>query len=340
MVTVEYRPKRFSEVFHQEVPKKVLQAIARKPDETPHSILLSGHFGSGKTTLARIFAAAVNCSRKEAEPCWVCPSCVEIETSGSYVEYDSSIVGNVATLRSLRDTFGYSFSSGYRVVVFDEIQASSKEAQSTLLRITEEAPINTFFLMATTDPGQLLPALRSRFLELEFELAPLDVLRSRVEYLALKHNVKVSDTVRDSICFKSAGHFRTLDMTFDLFLILGEEFENSIRSNVDTFARFVAFAHQANRDGCTALLKDLLKSSVVSLKVDFEMFLVSIVQAFSDQTHRYATLSKALGAGVFALFKYCASPWGVGAFTSDRMFVAYMWSLFYLVQSLKQAGRK
>ena len=96
MLTQQFRPQKFSEVLFQDLPKKVMKSIAKSPEGKPRVILLSGPFGTGKTTIAKIFAKALNCREGTGEACNKCEYCVSnLESSGIYTEYDSSIIGNV-----------------------------------------------------------------------------------------------------------------------------------------------------------------------------------------------------------------------------------------------------
>lgn len=147
MYIQEYRPKTFSEVRGQSLPLKVLKYIAKNPDNVCRSIILSGERGTGKTTCARIFAKAVNNPKRTGDADLENEFCNSIVRGSTlYQEYDSAIVGNVESIRSLRETFAFSITKGYRVILFDEIQESSPQAQAALLTVLEECPKGTFFL--------------------------------------------------------------------------------------------------------------------------------------------------------------------------------------------------
>ena len=124
MLTQSCRPQKFKDVAGQNLSKKLLKSIIKNKDNAPHSIILQGPFGTGKTSMSRIFARAINCpNSKNQEPCLKdsCSVCQQnLENCNFYVEYDSSIVGNVSKIRELRDTFYYTTQNINKVIVFDE----------------------------------------------------------------------------------------------------------------------------------------------------------------------------------------------------------------------------
>lgn len=124
MLSQEARPQTFREVAGQRLAKELLISIVRKPNESPRSLLLTGEYGTGKTTTSRIFARGLNCpNKKDYEPCNKsdCPICgQDINSASFYQEYDATIIGNVETIRELRDTFYYNIKGQYKVIVLDE----------------------------------------------------------------------------------------------------------------------------------------------------------------------------------------------------------------------------
>ena len=163
MITQQYRPKTFSAVAGHKGVIETLKCIVKNPENAPRTIILQGEYGTGKTTCARILARALNCpNQKGGEPCGDCPVCnSDLDLSPYYSEYDSAIIGNVDTIRGLRDTFYYNSDDGYKVIVLDECHLISKQAQAALLKVFEETKGNIFFVLCTTDAQMLLPTIRS-----------------------------------------------------------------------------------------------------------------------------------------------------------------------------------
>lgn len=335
MITQIYRPKSFAEVRFQDLPKKVLKAIARDPADKPQTLILSGSYGSGKTTLARIFARALNCHSLTQDVCLKCGPCIaNMETSNFYTEYDSSVIGNVNSLRSLIDTFSFSVHKGHRVILFDEAQVISREAQSALLKITEESPKKVFFLFATTDPQNLLPALRSRSLELEFSIAPADEIRLRLLDVTTKLGISLPEEVQENIVYRSKGHFRTVDMLLDLYQILGDDFISSYKSNDSLFDQFLVASFEGkSRDILQVYMDAFHTIPLAQLKSDFEHYLVKLAECATSRESKLLLASK-LGVGSFNLIKYHLSPWGQAAFISDPNVDMYFWSLRALLAQM------
>lgn len=335
MITQDYRPQRFSEVLSQDLPKKVLAAIAKAPEGKPQSLTLSGPFGCGKTTLARIFARALNYPDSKGDVSPDCPfSGKDLEKTGVYTEYDSTVVGKVDNIRNIRDTFQFSTNGMKKVILFDEAQVISKEAQSSLLKTTEEAPKDVFFIFATTDPDDLLPPLRSRTLELELTVAPRSVMRRRVDFLCHELSVDADERVRELIVDRSQGHFRNCDMLFDLYQILGEDFVSSVSSVKNHYAKFIALAMIDEREEAKIIMEHLRMKPLAELRVDFDGFMVDMANVALGGKTDYLESLQPKGVKLMNLVKYYLSPWGPESFRNDRTFEMFMWSLYAVAKSL------
>ena len=160
-----YRPQFFKEVIGQEsIVKTIKNAILYK--RIAHAYLFSGTRGTGKTTLARLFAKALNCKnlKDEIEPCNVCGSCTEIASSRSLdvIEIDGASNRGIDDIRQINDTIGYSPSGKYKIYIIDEVHMLTKEAFNALLKTLEEPPENIKFFFATTEPQKVLPTIISR----------------------------------------------------------------------------------------------------------------------------------------------------------------------------------
>ena len=172
MITQEARPNRFEEVAGQELVKDLLRAIVKNPQSAPKSLILQGEYGTGKTTCARILARALNCPySSKGDACGECEFCnTNIENTIYYEEFDSALIGNVSDIKDLRDTFYFDKALGYKVIVLDEAQLMTPQAQSALLKVLEESITNIFFVLCTTHIDKILPTIRSRSLKLRFDL--------------------------------------------------------------------------------------------------------------------------------------------------------------------------
>ena len=159
----KYRPKNFAQVAVQTHVSNTLKgAIAR--DRVAHGYLLCGPRGTGKTTLARVLAMALNCEnrkqRDDGEPCGACGACTRIwsgNTSLDVVEIDAASNRGVDDARELRERAMYapSTSDGYKVYIVDEAHMLTREAWNALLKILEEPPPRVVFVFATTEPQKI-----------------------------------------------------------------------------------------------------------------------------------------------------------------------------------------
>lgn len=295
-----------------------------------HSYLANG-IHVHNTTLSRIFARALNCHSKSGEVCGTCPSCKsDLSLSGNYLEFDSSVIGRVDTIRSLRDTFGYKSLSGYRVVTFDEAQVCSSEAQSALLEQTENPPLNLFFVFCTTHPQDLLEALRSRCLTLELSTAPSSVIQDRVKFLSQTYNIDVPKSVSDLIVSRSSGHFRSVDMLFELFRICPEKFETLNLSTIPLFVEAIKSALVKDIESYKSHVESIVQNPMKNIRSDYDDLLVYLA---SNYFSKNSPIKAQLGLKTFSLIKYSLTIAGDTAFSNEKLFRAFMYTLYVLLSA-------
>ena len=281
MLSQSCRPQKFSDVAGQNLSKKLLKSIIKNKDEAPHSIVLFGPFGTGKTTQARIFAKALNCpNSKNQEPCLKdsCPICSQdLENSNFYVEYDSSVVGNVSKIRELRDTFYYTTQNVYKVIVFDEIQLASSMAMSALLKVIEESPKNVFFIFATTHIDRLLPTIRSRSLEIRVETVSIKDIVNNLKNICKIRNITIEEKTLELIAVKSKGHMRNAHMLLDNYLLLGEEdFKTSLISSKDVLLQYLISIVKKDKELLFKSISLIETFPIANVYEDFNILLYSI----------------------------------------------------------------
>jgi len=222
----KYRPQRFSEFVGQEhVVKTLTNAISM--GMISHAYLFSGPKGSGKTTLARIFAKAVNCQnrkRGEFEPCCKCTSCVEIQEGRSMdlIEIDAASHRGIDEVRELRDTIKFvPTKSKYKVYIIDEAHQLTKEAANALLKTLEEPPPFVIFILATTEPHKMIPTILSRCQRFDFYKLKINEILGKLEKIAKNEKINIQKEALAEIARLASGSMRDaeslLDQVFTLF---------------------------------------------------------------------------------------------------------------------------
>ena len=179
-----HRPRTFAEVVGQEhVTRTLVNAISE--DRLHHAYLFTGQRGTGKTSTARILAAAVNCEQgPTTEPCGQCEQCTSIIAGNNVdvIELDMASHGGVDDARELRDRAVFAPASARRkVYILDEVHMASTAAFNALLKVVEEPPGHVLFAMATTDPQKVLPTIMSRVQRLDLRRVPAPELTAHLE---------------------------------------------------------------------------------------------------------------------------------------------------------------
>jgi len=216
----KYRPQTFGEVIGQEhVVKTLTNSI--KGNNISHAYLFSGPRGSGKTTIARLFAKAVNCqNRKDGqfEPCDKCSSCLEIMAGNSMdlIEIDAASHRGIDDVRELREGIKFApVKSKYKIFIIDECHQLSKDAANALLKTLEEPPAHAVFLLATTEAHKMIPTILSRCQKFDFKRLQVPEIIKKLEFIAKKENVKFDDTALSLIALNSRGSFRDAESLLD-----------------------------------------------------------------------------------------------------------------------------
>lgn len=216
----KYRPQKFSETIGQ---PHVVQTLsnALSSGSFSHAYLFSGPKGSGKTTIARLLAKALNCqNRKDGqfEPCDKCSSCKEIMAGNSLdlIEIDAASHRGIDDVRELRDGVRFvPVKSKYKIFIIDESHQLTKDAANALLKTLEEPPGHAIFVLATTEIHKMISTIVSRCQRFDFKRIHTSDIIKKLEYIAEKENIKLDKSALSLIALNSRGSFRDAESLLD-----------------------------------------------------------------------------------------------------------------------------
>jgi DNA polymerase III subunit gamma/tau len=205
-----YRSRRFGELVGQQHVVTALRNAVRE-GRTGHAYLFSGPRGTGKTSVARILAKALNCTDlDDGEPCGRCESCLAIDAGRSYDLYELDAASNngVEAMRDLINKAAIGSPGRSKVYILDEVHMLSTAASNALLKTLEEPPDHVTFVLATTDPQRVLPTIRSRCQHLEFGLIPAAELEAHVRWVAADAGIELDDEAVTYVVRRGGGSAR------------------------------------------------------------------------------------------------------------------------------------
>lgn len=271
-LTRKWRSKNFQEVIGQPLTIRILQNSLYLKQYFP-VYLFAGQRGCGKTSTARIFAAAVNCARlpefqqdprKVSIPCLQCASCVAMSKSQhpDFIEIDAASHTGVDNVRNIIDASSFlPLLSQKKIYLIDEAHMLSKAAFNAFLKILEEPPMSVIFILATTDMQKILETVKSRCFQVFFDPVDLQIIGDHLEKICIAENIQFETTglsviakeaggsVRDAINLLEQVRFATKKVTKDSVLsILGhldeaallELFEKIVKEDLQDLLLFCA----------------------------------------------------------------------------------------------------
>lgn len=254
----KYRPTKLSDVIGQDGTVQSLEKIL-KTDHIPHALLFAGPRGTGKTSIARIFAHAVNNFDYTIEDDYV-----------DIIEIDAASNTGVDNIRDLREKVAIAPTKGrYKIYIIDEIHMLSKSAFNALLKTLEEPPAHVIFIMATTDPDDVPITIRSRAQSFTFKLADRDIMKPHLTSVAEQEGIKITPDAIDIIVKRGGGSFRdSLSLLDQISLLSDQEITAELITSAlglpkDELIKSLLSAYQStNAEDITTHLRDLISTGI------------------------------------------------------------------------------
>ena len=221
----KYRPKCFSEVVGQDTVVNILKNSI-KNNKIGHAYIFSGTKGTGKTSVAKIFAKAINCLHPvDGDICNECETCINLNNDSiDIIEIDAASNNGVEEIREIRNNVkvlpNY---CRYKVYIIDEVHMLSTSAFNALLKTLEEPPEHVVFILATTELNKIPATVLSRCQKLDFKKISKYSLVKQLKFILKSENKELSDGVVDLIADLSDGAFRDAINLMDQLLTLNKK---------------------------------------------------------------------------------------------------------------------
>ena len=265
----KFRPTEFQDVKGQEHIVTTLRNQI-KADRVGHAYLFCGTRGTGKTTIAKLFARAVNCENPvDGSPCNECPTCKAIleGRSMNVVEIDAASNNGVDNIREIRDQVAYSPTEGkYRVYIIDEVHMLSAGAYNALLKTLEEPPSYVIFILATTEVHKIPVTVLSRCQRYDFRRISIDTIADRLRELADIEHIEVEEKALRYIARVADGSMRDALSLMDqcIAFYMGQKltYDNALETlgAVDTqvFGRLFELIQQKDINAMMRMVEDII----------------------------------------------------------------------------------
>ena len=250
-----YRPQDFDSVVGQEYVTRILknQILSGR---VGHAYLFSGIRGTGKTSIAKIFARAINCEHNEdGNPCNACDTCLNIEKPGvmDIIEIDGASNRGVDEIREIREKVKYPPTMGkYKVYIIDEVHMLTKEAFNALLKTLEEPPEHIVFILATTEPNKLPMTILSRCQRFDIKPISQERIAGQIAHILEDIGVSMDREAIDFIAYRGDSSMR------DALSLLDQVIDIREADKTITYEDVLAFMGMVDEDQIAGLVQDVV----------------------------------------------------------------------------------
>lgn len=207
----KYRPKTFDDVYGQQIVVQTLKNVI-KNNKLTHAYLFVGPRGTGKTSIAKIFAKTINCLHpKDGLSCEKCDICISNNSNENVdiIEMDAASNNGVDEIREIRNHITLLPTvSKYKIYIIDEVHMLTTGAFNALLKTLEEPPEHIIFILATTEPHKIPLTIMSRCQSFEFKPIPVAIIKERLKYICAQENINIDDKSLNLIAEESNGGLR------------------------------------------------------------------------------------------------------------------------------------
>lgn len=294
--------------------------------DTIHSFVANGIINHN-TTSSRIVGRELNGIKDED---------YDLLNSPFYYEFDSTVVGNVEKIRELRDIFTVEYGDYWRVVTLDEVHTVSSQAQAAMLKMFEETKGKTIYILATTDSQKLLPTIRSRALEINFNDVPVEAIVENLTRVSDERGLNLSDEIKLLIADRSGGHMRNAHMLLDKYLLLGEEdFRDSIKSSITLFCDYLIAVYNNDKDTILNTINELLSIPKDNLQSDWSIVMTESLRSYCGFDCRHKDIQRLVDTykGDFNIIAQCyMSTWVKNMFVDTPYTQATLLNLYKVVR--------
>lgn len=320
----KYRPQSFDAVVGQEVTIRILKNQITS-GRIGHAYLLTGIRGTGKTTIAKIFARAINCpNNQDGNPCNTCETCREIEQPGvmDIIEIDAASNRGVDEIRDIREKVKYPPTLGrYKVYIIDEVHMLTREAFNALLKTLEEPPAHVVFILATTEPNKLPMTILSRCQRFDIRPISQEAIVARMGEILADLDVQIEPEALQFIAARGDHSMRDALSILDQVIDLQEDGQPITYSQVLDFLGMAdqqtirqLITHIAQRDASSALtLLKTLKERGRDAALILDQMIDAVHQALIVQTTGESAMAiLGIGQGDFESLQSAAQLAGSG----------------------------